>query len=220
MAKRTVFEAIDAKPYVKVHEVEFVWNKGLNVTQKRKNISAVQTAFLEKYPDKKVLEISSKSVQEGGCALSAFNLKKFVPSLDSAIPVENVFQGGKVFDNGVGEPSNEPSLYSEPPVAAKRIAGELAGYGRITGFTFEGQDFPTEPKTAFYDYIYCNALLENPELAQIVMSYDAFTDIEFNPQKSLNCQARAAALFVSLGRAGLVNEIKCFESFLKLIKEA
>lgn len=219
MAKRTVFEAIDAKPYVRLHEVEFVWNKGLNVTQKRKNINAVQTAFLEKHPDKKVLEISSKSVQEGGCALSAFNLKKFVPSLGRSIPVENVFQGGKVFDSCAGKPSNFPSLYSMSPVEAKRTAGELARYSRIIGFTFEGQDFPPEPKTAFYDCIYCNALLENPDLAEIVLSYDAFTDIEFNPAKSLNCQARAVALFVSLSRAGLVNEIKCFESFVKLFDQ-
>lgn len=218
MAKRTVFEAADIKPYVREHQVEFVWNKGLNVMQKRKNISAVHAAFLEKYPDKRVLEISSKSFQEGGCALSAFNLQKFVPSLGRSIPVENVFQGGKVFDTGAGEPSNEPSLYLMAPVEAKRKVGELAGHARITGFTFEGQDFPQEPKTAFYDYIYCNALLENPDLAEIVLSYDAFTDIEFNPQKSLNCQARAAALFVSLSRAGLVNEIKNFESFIKLFE--
>lgn len=219
MAKRIIFEAVDKKPYVKVHEVKFVWNKGLNIKQKRKNISAVHNAFLEEYPDKKILEISSKSMQKCGNELSAFNLKKFVPSLGKELPVENVFQGGKIFDDGTDKPRNAPSLYAESPVAAKRIAGELAEYSKVIGFTFDGQSFPSEPKTAFYDYIYCNALLENPSLAEVVLSYDAFSDIEFNPAKSLNCQARAAAIFAAMHHTGLADLIKDFASFLSFSKE-
>ena len=83
-------------------------------------------------------------------------------------------------------------------------------------FTFEDKAFPLEPKTAFYDYIYMNALLENENLAQMILQYDAFTDIEFNPDKSLNCQAKAAAAFVALSRMGLIERVKDFESFLKL----
>lgn len=45
--------------------------------------------------------------------------------------------------------------------------------------------------------------MANPELAEHLMDFDAFTDIEFNPEKSLNCQARSAALYVSLVREGL-----------------
>lgn len=52
MAKRIIFEAVDKKPYVKVHEAEFVWNKGLNIKQKRKNISAIML-FLKSIPTKK-----------------------------------------------------------------------------------------------------------------------------------------------------------------------
>jgi len=36
--------------------------------------------------------------------------------------------------------------------------------------------------------------------------YDAFTDIAFNPAKSINCQARSCALFVSLMKHGLLQE--------------
>ena len=36
------------------------------------------------------------------------------------------------------------------------------------------------------------------ELANELLEYQGFSDIAFNPQKSLNCQARSAALFVSL----------------------
>ena len=58
-----------------------------------------------------------------------------------------------------------------------------------------------------------NALLENQELAETALRYDAFTDIEFNPEKSLNCQAQAAAIFVSLSRQGLIEKAKDFEEF-------
>lgn len=211
MAKRIVFAAYEKKPYVKAYETEFVWNKGLNVAQKRKNIAALQSAFLESYPEKNVLEISSKSTQVGGLALSAFFLKKYVPSIGKSIPVENVFQGGKIFS--CGGPYKE--LYDYTPIDAKR-SPLLTASGTLTGFCFEETIFSTEPKTAFYDYIYCNALLENPNLAEIVLSYDAFTDIEFNPKRSLNCQAKAAALFVSLARLGLKNAIKDFALFLNL----
>lgn len=217
MAKRIVFEAIKAKPYVAAHEIEFEWNKGLNVKQKQKNIAAVHASFLEKYPDKRILENSSKSTQDGGSELSAFNLQKFVPSLGKSIPVENVFQGSKVFESIADNPKNIPSLYTLPPLEAKR---EAAKHGRIVGFTFEGQEFPTEPKTAFYDYIYCNALFENPSLAKLLLSYDSFSDIEFNSERSLNCQARAAALFVSLNRRGDADKIKNFDSFIKLSEDA
>ena len=55
-----------------------------------------------------------------------------------------------------------------------------------------------------------NALLENEKLAAAVLEYDAFTDIEFNPDRSLNCQAKAAACFVGLRRAGLTEKMKTF----------
>jgi len=60
--------------------------------------------------------------------------------------------------------------------------------------------------------------LENPELAEQVMEFDAFTDIEFNPNKSLNCQARAAALFVAMKKLGRLEECREFQSFLTAIR--
>ncbi|EPX84752.1 hypothetical protein Salmuc_01325 [Salipiger mucosus DSM 16094] len=36
--------------------------------------------------------------------------------------------------------------------------------------------------------------------------YDGYTDIAFNPKTGLNCQARAAAMYVSLVKRGLLNE--------------
>lgn len=101
------------------------------------------------------------------------------------------------------------------PREAKRDE-RLKQSGRLAGFTFDGKEFPLEPKTIFYDYIYINALFENKELAKEIMKYDAFTDIEFNPDKSLNCQAKAAATFVSLTRMGLIDRVRDFKIFAKL----
>ena len=50
------------------------------------------------------------------------------------------------------------------------------------------------------------------------MEYDAFTDIAFNPQKSINCQAEAAAVYVSLKRQGLLEAaLNNRADFLKIV---
>jgi hypothetical protein len=39
--------------------------------------------------------------------------------------------------------------------------------------------------------------------------YAGFTDIEFNPRKSINCQARSIALFLALMKRNLLDEVVC-----------
>ena len=74
-----------------------------------------------------------------------------------------------------------------------------------------------EPKTAFFYQLYIKALLANPELATALLEFDAFTDIEFNPKRQTNCQAAAAAFYVSLCRTGKLEEaMSSREAFLKL----
>jgi hypothetical protein len=82
----------------------------------------------------------------------------------------------------------------------------LQASGRLTGFVLSGEPWPLEPRTAFYDWIYLRALVANPDLAEQLLEYQAFTDIEFNPEKSLNCQARTAALYVSLHQEGILDK--------------
>ena len=49
------------------------------------------------------------------------------------------------------------------------------------------------------------------------MNYDAFTDIEFNPKKSYNCQAYSAALFKAANHRGFnLEEIKDPKKFRKM----
>ena len=213
MAQRPVFVPLKKAPFVDVFMPEFAWNGGFAVSQKQKNIAALHQAFAQRFPERPVLEISSKSMQEEGVKLSAFNLMKYVPSIGKSIPVECVFQGGKVF--AAGGPYTD--LYDGSARDAKRDP-RLKESGGLRSFYYEGQMVPLSPTTAFYDWLYINALLENPDLAQKLLEYDAFTDIEFNPDKSVNCQARTAAMFVALSRLGLVEQCRDFVTFLSLLR--
>jgi len=211
MAERPVYEARESAPFFNCLSISFDWNGGFAKSQKQKNITALHEGYSHCRPGKNVLEISSKSMQEGGEALSAFFIPKFVPEIGKSVPVECVFQAGKTFANG----GPYRDLLHMAPRDAKRDE-RLKTSGRLTCFMFEGREYPLNPTTIFYDYIYINALLENEELAKAALQYDAFTDIEFNPDKSLNCQAKACATFVSLSRLGLLDKVKDFDSFLAL----
>ena len=48
-----------------------------------------------------------------------------------------------------------------------------------------------------------------------LIQYEAFTDIEFNPQKSINCQAYSVAMFVALSKRNLLDKIRDPNEFLK-----
>lgn len=197
MAQRPVFFSRTIAPYHGISQVDFTYNSGFAPSQKRKNIDAIHSAYTAANPGKRVLEISSKSTQPGGVELSAFNLKIFVPSLGKSVPVECAYQAGKVFR--AGGPYTD--LLDAKPKDAKRDE-RLKQSGDLVGFRFEGMDFPLLPVSFFYNYLYLRALSENEELAKVVLEYDAFTDVEFNPNKGLACQAKAAAIFAGLHRAG------------------
>ena len=214
MAQRPVFVTLSRQPFHDIYSVDFTYNSGFAVSQKQKNIMALHTGFNARFPQKKVLEISSKSLQPLGVKLSAFNLKKFVPSLGYSVPVECVYQGGKVFS--AGGPFLD--LYEGTSRDAKEDS-RLKESGYLNAFEFEGVRYPLQPATAFYDWLYINALMENPELGEELIQFDAFTDIEFNPNKSLNCQAKAAAIYVGLARQGLLEKCRSYEDFVKIIKK-
>ncbi|WII93633.1 hypothetical protein QEO94_01985 [Kingella negevensis] len=40
-----------------------------------------------------------------------------------------------------------------------------------------------------------------------LLAFDAFTDIEFNPNKSINCQASSVALFCALSKRGILRDV-------------
>ena len=180
-----------------VDSAPFTWAGGFALSQKQKNVVALHEAIRKIDPSAKVLEISSKSLQPLGVSLSAFNLKFQHGGAECS--VESVFQASKVFEGGIGP---FPELYSHDSREVRKFVQEKSEGHRLVAFEFDGVRWDLEPKTAFYDWLYIHALLENPQLAEEVKEYDAFTDIEFNPNRQINCQAAAAALYISLCRTG------------------
>ena len=129
-------------------------------------------------------------------------------------PIENIFQSSKAFERGG---PYKDLLYCSP-IDAKKDE-RLKNSGSLVAFHFEDRCWALEPKTLFYDHIYIRALLENEELIDQIIQYNIFTDIEFNPKKSFNCQARSVAIFVSLHKAKLIkNYIDDMELFQTLYK--
>jgi len=182
---------------VRETSVEFQWFSGFAVSQKQKSIVSLHEAARERFKIQNILEISSKSPEPLGVQLSAFNL--MLPLDGRRVSVEVAFQAGKRFERG----GPFLDLLQGTSREAKKDP-RLKESGRLIEFVLAGGPWPLEPRTAFYDWIYLQALAANPELSERLLDYAAFTDIEFNPEKSLNCQARSAALFVSFHREGLL----------------
>jgi hypothetical protein len=193
MAQRPIFVPLhDGKRFVLERYVDFQWHPGFAKSQKQKSIRALHEVARREYGVQHPLEVSSKSEDPLGVALSSFNLK-FTTKLGRTLTVEAAFQGSKVFQ--LGGPFVD--IFDKSPMDAKRDA-RLRSSGSLIKFSFFGTDWALEPKTAFYDWLYINALLKNPDLVGRVTDRDAFSDIEFNPERSINCQARSAALFCAL----------------------
>lgn len=211
MATRPVFvPSAKEGAYVDELPVEFIWHAGMSASQKRKNIDALHLAFEKEYPGKKLLEISSYSRQAAGVSLSAFNLPLELKGVSGT--VETFFQGSKVFF--AGGPYQE--LYSKTSLEAKKDPRLKEG-GRLQGFQLLKEKWPLVPTNLFYDWLYLNALVQNKELSTTLLGFQGFTDIAFNPKKSLNCQARSAAVFLSLHTRGqLENALSGKEEYLKI----
>lgn len=210
MATRPLFISENSgSNFVRVMPIEFKWHAGIARSQKQMSIRSLHAAAKDIYPAAKVLEVSRMAEDQLGERLSAFNLKFRTKGRGREIAVECAFQASKVFESG----GPYIDLLDAQPIDAKRDE-RLQSSGKLTAFEFFGKKWELEPQTAFYDWIYINALHQQQELAQAVLSYDMFTDIAFNPEKSINCQAGAVALYVALRRRGKLEEAlsssKCY----------
>ena len=198
MAQRPVFiPRISGSVFVTAIPVEFVWHPGMSKSQKQKSIRSLHEAAVQTKGIRRILEISSKSEDEIGVRLSAFNLKVQLTN-DVSASVEVLFQGSKVFSNG----GPFTDMYLKDSREAKKDQ-RLRASGQLIGFRCDNRDWPLYPQTVFYDWLYLSALRQNSALAAKVLEYDGFSDIEFNPQKSINCQAASAALYKALVGRGL-----------------
>ncbi len=212
MANRPVFVALDRAPFFERVAVDFKFYSGFALSQRHRSIKSLHESFRAANPEKSVLEISTKSEDPLGVNLSAFNLQIKLTD-EKSCSIESAYQGSKVFEGG----GPFADLMDRPAREAK-VNGRLKKSGALVGFNFLGKEFPLEPKNYFYNWLYITALASQPELSAEIKNYDAFTDIEFNPQKSLNTQACAAAIFVGLCRAGLIDAaVEDKENFLKIV---
>lgn len=202
MAERPVFLPTPPEDTALVRRrmVTFRWYAGMALARKRLNVESLHAAAAEEGLAP-LLEASTKSADVAGQVLSAFNLRLPHPELGE-VSVEAAFQGSKVFDGG--GPFHE--LYARPGGDARRDP-RLRESGRLTGFDFAGERWPLTPTTAFYDWLYLQGLRRRPELAARLREFAGFTDIEFNPDRSLNCQAAACALWVALERRSLLPDL-------------
>lgn len=217
MAERPIFVPVEpTSDWVDAVPVQLTWHPGFSIKQKQASINALHSSFRELYgKDRRVLEISRRSPDPIGQKLSAFALTVQLPGTDKRISVESAFQGSKKFSGG----GPYQDLYLKSAREAKTDQ-RLRSSGHLEAFIWVDQWWPLQPTTAFYDWLYIQALLAEPSLAAAIMEYDAFSDIEFNPAKSLNCQARTAAFYKSLVSNGVdPATLRHQSSFLELYKE-
>lgn len=214
MAERPVFVPVEKGSRL-VHEIPiaFTWHPGMAPSQKKKNVAALHEIAATKGLTP-LLEISSKSDDEVGQRLSAFSLSIEINGKKTKI--ESAYQGSKVFEYG----GPYYDLYLADSRAAKKDT-RLRESGRLIGFRFREHDYPLSPTTAFYDWLYINALYPHREWLKRLHTCVGFTDIEFNPERSLNCQARSFATFIALEKRGLLEKtVQSFDFFRNLLQNA
>jgi hypothetical protein len=216
MAIRPVFVPKTQGDFLVVAEkINFLWFAGMATSQKQKSIDSLHEAARAKIGAEKILEVSSKSRDELGVALSAFNLMIVTKKRGRTFSVECAYQSSKVFAGG----EQYLDLLDVSSREAKKDP-RVKDSGRIYAFNFYGEEWPINPVTAFYDWLYVNALKNKPEYHNALREYSGFTDIEFNPEKSINCQAYSIALFCSLKERGVLDyATESKDNFLKLYRD-
>lgn len=185
-------------PFYKEIPVEFEWVSGLNLKRKQMNITKLHDKVQSVFPNIKLLEISSKSMQSLGVKLAALNLKMYLPPIEKRVSVENIYQGSKVFFDC----EDLTDLYNVEPIKAKKDP-RITSHKCPDHYSFNGTRYNVDSHGSFYNTIYLQALEQNRGLANSLLQYDSFTDIELNPEKSNCCQAKAAAIYV--GRHKICN---------------
>ncbi len=197
------------RPYYKKAKIEFEFFPGQSASQKKKNVEALHAAFLKRYPTMKVLEISTKSDQEVGIALSPFNLTLRLPFLQKAFSIENIYQASKVYEHG----GPFYDLLGASALEAKRDPRKQK-VGKVVHFNLENKQYPANPDTAFYTWLYFRAIKEHPLLAQKLLEFNAFTDIECAEEPKGGNQALACCIYVSMAQAGVLKNIHSFSDLV------
>lgn len=218
MATRPIFiSKTDGDFLVRTKNIDFKWFAGQSDSQKQKSIDSLHLEAKKLEGVERILEISSKSKSKLGISLSAFNLM-IKSTKGKQVSVECVFQSSKVFEGDI----QYLDLLEVSSREAKKDS-RLKSSGRVIAFRTYGKkdkEWGIEPITAYYDWLYVNALNQHTEFHEELLEYSAFSDIEFNPEKSLNCQAYSVALFCALYRRGILQDIlKSQKDFLSIYQD-
>ena len=132
MAERPVFLSnFNEKSFFIEQSIDFEWHAGMAVSQKQKLISSLHEEASKK-GIQTILEVSTKSDNELGNKLSAFNLS-FVNQSGNEIFVESAFQGSKVYATD----GPHTDLYLKSPMEAKKDP-RIDKDKQIIGFEYFG----------------------------------------------------------------------------------
>lgn len=187
---------------VKTDMVRIERHVGFATRQKKKTLNDLHRVIKKKYGFKNVLELSTKSGNKLSFPLSPYSLQ-ITNDNGQKSSVENAFQASKVFEQG----GPYLDLLSEKPRQARKD-DRLISSGELIGYDYFGMEWGVEPLTTFYDWLYINALKQHPQLHEEVIQYQAFTDISFNPKKSIHCAAYSLAMFVALHKRDLLQGVE------------
>ena len=194
--------------------IDFEFFTGFSLSQKQKSIQSLHNSIIRTFPERKILEVSSKSLDEIGRQASAFNLNVILKS-GKEYSVEQIFQGSKKFRRGGSQLHLINQMTSKE---LKKYIGKVHQVDELVSFECFGQVFPLKPQTFFYNWLYINTLHQNQLLANQIIKYDTFTDIEFNPKRSINCQAEACSIYVYLYKSNLLDyALSSKENFLQVV---
>lgn len=210
MSTRAVFFIKEERPYYFRRLIEFEYVPGLSPAQKKKNVENLRQAVESKFPEAKLLEISTKSFDPTGEALSPFRLTLRLPSLKKDFPIENIFQASKVFEQG----GPYVDLLGTTPLEAKRDE-RLNNSGEVVHFAMEAKKYPAHPSTAFYTWLYFLAIRTRPLFAKRLLAFNAFSDIENAKDPKGGNQAMACCMYVSMAKAGILSRIKTFDDLVE-----
>lgn len=169
--------------------INFEWTPGYSYKQKEKRRESLKKEIEKKYDIDKWLEVSTISDKDIGKKLSALNLKLTLTD-NKKYSVESIYQVSKVYENN-----------------------------QIVKFKFRNKEFENTPYGMYYDYLYMIALYQNKEYHNLINNYYLFTDLFFNPNKSINTQARAIAIFKTLYDSNYLDILENTDSFKEYYKE-
>lgn len=224
MADRPVFISTNKTPYVGIQNIEFSWDMGMAKSQAQKRALSLHAAAKDKKLNN-ILEISTASNTDLGMRLSAFNLPVRInfgteeePNIQTH-SVETIYQSSKVGRCNSTNKGPHPEWLGLTGSEVKSMIKETK-MDSISLYRYGQNAWPALPTESFFTWLYINGLMQEEGLIEKLAKYDGFTDIYFNPKKTNNCQARAAAQAVSLYKLGRIESIMSSRlSYLTFAKE-